>query len=53
MKLKESVKDVLGIILFYGVVILGIVLLSSQSDLNKKNAVAETTTRNTYVNLIS
>lgn len=47
MKLKESVKNVLGIILFYGVIVLGIVLLSSQSDLNKKNAVAKTTTQYT------
>jgi len=53
MKLKESVKDVLGVVLFYLVLILGIILLSNQSDLNKKSAAAETTTQNTYVNLIS
>lgn len=53
MKSKESVKDVLGVVLFYLILILGIILLSNQSDLNKKSAAAETTTRNTYVNLIS
>lgn len=53
MKLKESVKGALGIILFYLVIIVGMFLLSSQSDMNTKSVDAETPTQYANVNLNS
>ena len=46
MKLKQGVKDVLGIMVFYGVIILGIILLSN----NAKKADTEVSANNTNVN---
>lgn len=53
MKSKESVKGVLGVVLFYLVIIVGMFLLSSQSDMNTKSVDTEVPTQNTNVNLNS
>ena len=48
MKLKESVKNVLGVVLFYGIIVLGVVLLNARlGEMQNKSAVAETTTQYT------
>lgn len=47
LRLKQGVKDALAVILFYGVIILGMVLLY------QKSVDADTPTQNTNVNLNS
>lgn len=43
MKLKESVKGVIGIILFYLIIILGVIMLNARLE-QIKNVEAEATT---------
>ena len=47
MSLKQGVKDILGIMVFYGVIILGIILLGNNA---KKSVDVETSTPHTNVN---
>lgn len=47
MKLKESAKGVLGIILLYLIVIIGIVLINARLGSMQEKAVAETTASQT------
>lgn len=47
MRLKQGVKDILGIVLFYGVIIIGIILMNYSVE---KSADAETSTPHTNVN---
>lgn len=54
MKLREEVKGVLGAILLYVIVILGIVLINARlGEIQNKSVAAETTTQNTNANLNS
>ena len=43
MKLKDSVKGVLGVILFYLIIILGVIMVNARLE-QIKNVEAETTT---------
>lgn len=45
MKLKESVKNTLGVILFYGLIVLGVVLINARMEqLNQQKSATEPTT---------
>lgn len=52
MKLREEVKGVLGIVLLYVIVLLGIVLINARLG-EQKSADTEVPTQNTNVNLNS
>lgn len=45
--MKEKTKDILGVILLYAIVIIGIVLINARLGEQNKSAVAETTTQYT------
>ena len=46
MKLKESVKNTIGVILFYGLIVLGVVLINARMEqLNQQKSAIEPLTQ--------